>query len=227
MTLRSVTIAPWSSPALFGGLVALAWVAVGCISPKDDYADFAARPLAEREASVADVQVSPCQEILSQVVSGSYYTSCLPKELSASFVFVTTQKVTVFEDGTTGTLEMSFTALKVGATSMTETTGPVNMLPKTTIDANCAYTLNIGTLTLPTEANTLGRDLTATDVVLRGMFQIVDRSCAELDGEVKLIELKLFGDGDICIFTRVAADGPVPEITDYTCDPKGLQPRMP
>src|SRR6185295_4025534 len=113
MTLRSVTIAPWSSPAILGGLVALAWAAVGCISPKDDYADFATRPLAEREASVADVQVSPCQQILSQAVSGSYYTSCLPKELPAPFALATKLNLTASEDGTTGNLKMSFTTLKV------------------------------------------------------------------------------------------------------------------
>ena len=70
-------------------------------------------------------------------------------------------------------------------------------------------------------------DLTATDVVLRGKLQSVDRSCAELDGEVTLIELSLQKDKDYCVFKRAAADGtlPVVEPEDYACDPAGLPPR--
>ena len=70
----------------------------------------------------------------------------------------------------------------------------------------CAYTENIGTLTLEAAANSLMRDLTATNVVLRGKLQTPTQSCGELDGQVDLIMLSLQGDGDICIFTRIIAD---------------------
>jgi hypothetical protein len=208
-------------------LVVLAWSATGCISPKDDYKDFASRPLTEREASVADVQLTECQVLLGQPISGLYYTSCLPNELQIPFALASTLNVTPSEEGTTATLDMSFTPLKVDAMKMSDTTGPVTPLDPTTIDANCAYTLDIGSLTLGAEANSLGRDLTATKVVLRGKFQTVDRSCAELDGEVVLINLKLFGDGDICIFQRAPADGTIPPMPEYACPASDLQPRGP
>ncbi len=209
------------------GLVALACSASGCINPKDDYNDFASRPLTQREASVADVQLTPCQELLGQNLSGSYYASCLPATLPAPFALATTQTVTAHEDGMTGTLEMSFAPLKADAMTMSDTAGPAMSLPKATIDAMCTYTINIGTLTLPAAANTLQRDLTATHVVLRGKFQTVDQSCAELDGEVDLINLNLNGDGDVCIFKRVPADGPIPTVEDkeHACPASGLQPR--
>jgi hypothetical protein len=206
-------------------LVALAWGASGCISPRDDYDDFAKRPLAVREAGVVDVELTPCQTLLGQDLSGSFYTSCLPKDLPIPFALATTQKVTANEDGTTGTLELSFTPLKTDATKMSDTTGPVTKLAPTMIDSMCAYTLNIGTLTLGAEANSLMRDLTATDVVLRGKLQSIDRSCAELDGKVDLIMLSLMMDGDHCIFVRAPADGPIPVVNDWTCDPAGLHPR--
>jgi len=227
MTLRSLTFARWSPPALTWGLVALACGAAGCISPKDDYKDFGSRPLTQREASVADVEQTLCETLLGQDLSGSFYTSCLPKELPIPFALASNKKVTPAADGLTATFDLSFTPLKSAATSMTDTTGPLTTLPATAVDANCAYTLNIGTLTLGAEANSLMRDLTATDVVLRGKFQNVDRSCAELDGEVKLINLKLFGDGDICVFVRAPADGSIPAVSDYSCDPMGLHPRAP
>ena len=225
MTLRSLGITPRSRSVLAGGLVVLAWSAPGCIDPKSDYEDFATRPLAEREASVADVQLTMCQELLGQNLSGLYYTSCLPKANPAPFALATTLTVTPAEDDMTASLEMSFTPLKLYATSMSDTTGSPLTLPKTTIDSNCAYTLDIGTLTLGREANSLDRDLTATNVVLRGLFQNVNQSCAELDGQVDLIMLSLMGDGDYCVFVRAPADNSVPVVDSWSCDPTRLQPR--
>jgi hypothetical protein len=225
MTLRSRRIASWTLRVHATGLVALACAASGCINPKDDYNDFASRPLTEREASVSDVQQTPCQELLGQNLSGSFYVTCLPSTLAAPFALATTQKVSANEDGTTGTLELSFTPLTATATKMSDTTGPTTPLPKTTIDSMCAYTINIGTLTLPSDANTLGRDLTATHVVLRGKMQTVDQACGELDGEVTLINLNLNGDGDYCMFVRAPADGSIPTVDNYSCPKSGLQPR--
>jgi hypothetical protein len=211
--------------ALASGLVALAWSASGCISPKDDYKDFSSRPITEREASVVDVEMTQCQKLLGENLSGLFYTSCLPKANGAPFALATTQTITPSEDATSATLEMSFTPLKLFPTSMSDTTGAATVLPKTTIDSNCAYTLNIGTLTLGKDANALNRDLTATNVVLRGIIQNVDRACAELDGQVDLIMLSLMEDGDHCIFVRAPADNSVPEVTDWPCDNSQLHPR--
>jgi hypothetical protein len=206
-------------------LVALGWTAPACISPKDDYQDFASRPLTQREAGIVDVQVTPCQELLGKDLNGLYYTSCLPKDVPLPFALATEQKVVPSEDGTTASLELSFTPLKTNATSMADTTGMPTKLPPTTIDSMCAYTLDIGTLTLGAEANSLGRDLTATQVVLRGKMQSIDRSCAELDGKVDLIMLSLLQDGDHCIFVRAPADNSLPVVDAWPCDESGLHPR--
>ena len=110
---------------------------------------------------------------------------------------------------------------------MSDTAGDPIILQPTTIDTNCAYTENIGTLTLNASANSLGRDLTATNVVLRGKIQSANRACGELDGQVDLIMLSLQGDGDYCVFLPAPSDGSIPTVADadYACDPSELQPR--
>jgi hypothetical protein len=145
------------------------------------------------------------------------------------FALATTVKITPAADGKTATLDMSFTPLRTDAKTMSDTEGDPIMLPETTIDPMCAYTENIGTLTLPAKSNSLMRDLTATNVVLRGKLQTPTQACGELDGQVDLIMLSLQGDGDYCLFLRPPADGSIPMVTtgDYACDPKGLQPRQP
>jgi hypothetical protein len=206
-------------------LVALVWGASGCINPRDDYNDFATRPLIEREASVADVPLTMCQELLGQNLSGLYLTSCLPMEERAPFALASTLTVTPSEDDTTATLEMSIAPLMLGTTNISDTIAAPQALPKTTINSDCTYTLNVGTLTLGAASNALDRDLTATNVVLRGKFQNVDRSCAELDGQVDIINLSLMGDGDHCVFLRVPADGMFTQVNDWTCDQSSLPPR--
>jgi hypothetical protein len=229
MTPRSGTIARRSLARLAWALVpVIAASGTGCINPRDDYTAFSARPIAQREAGLVDVALTPCQELLNQALSGLYYTSCRPALLPIPFALATHETITPSQDGAGAGLAMTFTPLKTTAMSMSETTGDPIALPQTTIDANCAYTMNIGTLTIGAEANALMRDLTATDVVLRGKYQSIDRQCAELDGNVDLITLSLEQDGDICVFLRAPSDGSLPVVTDgdYACDPSGLQPRV-
>ena len=82
-------------------------------------------------------------------------------------------------------------------------------------------------MTLPAEANALMRELTVTDVVLRGKLLSPERSCAELDGTVPLINFSMQGDGDVCAFFHVAQTQPLPQVSsdDYTCPPDFLTPR--
>ena len=53
----------------------------GCINPKDDYADFARRPLTEHDAGFADVELTPCEQLLKEDLTGSYHTSCRPRDV--------------------------------------------------------------------------------------------------------------------------------------------------
>src|SRR5713101_5954538 len=179
MTLGSLPVAYRPIPALVGAFLALA-CSSGCVRPRDDYEDFSKRPLTQREASVVDVELTSCEVLLKKNLDGLYYTSCHPLD-SAPFALAVTQKVTPSPDGKTGKLNLSFKPLKVMAKTMADTTGDLVTLPETTLNSDCTYKEVIGTLTLGASANALGRDLTATDVVLRGQIQSVDRSCAELD----------------------------------------------
>jgi hypothetical protein len=199
----------------------------GCIRPKDDYEEFGQRRLTEREASVVDVQLTPCEELLKENLSGDFLVSCRPNALQAPFGLAVHQKITPSSDGKTATLGLSFTPLKVDAKNFSDTTGMLTTLADAALTTECSYRLDIGTLTLGKEANILDLDLEATHVVLRGKLQTVDRACAELDGEVTLIGLSLQNDMDSCIFKRVAADGVLPVVApeDYACDPAGLPPR--
>ena len=227
MTTRPLPIAYGSLGVLVGSFFLSA--SAGCISPKDDYADFARRPLTEHDSGFADVEITPCETLLKEDLTGPYYTSCRPRDVPSPFSLATNIKVTPDADGRTATLDMSFTPLKTDAMTFNDTVGSLITLPETKIDSTCAYTENIGTLTLEAAANSLMRDLTATNVVLRGKLQTPMQSCGELDGQVDLIMLSLKGDGDICIFLRTTADGPLPMVGsgDYACDPGGLQPRGP
>jgi len=200
----------------------------GCVKPEDDYQAFIARPVLVRDGGVADVTLTKCDQLLEENLDGVYYTSCRPRDLPVPFALAVNQTVKRAADGGATTLSLSFTPLKINAASVADTIGTVITVDPATLDANCAYTMNIGTLTLPKNANSLNRDLTATGVLLRGRLQTVERSCGELDGRVDLIDLSLAGDGDICVFVRAPDDGSIPTVNDpgdYACSPSDLPPR--
>jgi hypothetical protein len=228
MTRRSLPVICGQSPALALGVLLGALGAAGCIDPKADYQDFATRPLAEREASVVDVQRTPCEQLIEQDPSGRYFLSCRPMALPTPFGLSIDQTVTTTADGGSALL-LSFTPLKFGATSLSDTAGDPTSLPATPLSSDCTYTEQIGTLTLGAKATVLDRELTATDVVLRAKLLSKDRDCGELDGKLDLIMLDLSKDGDICVMLRAPADGSVPTIADgdYSCDPSLLPPRAP
>src|SRR5262249_9188904 len=104
MTLRSGTIARRLLARLVGALAVDAVSGPGCINPRDDYAAFTARPVAVRDAGVADVALTPCQELLNQDLSGLYYTSCRPALLPIPFALATQETITPSADATSATL---------------------------------------------------------------------------------------------------------------------------
>jgi hypothetical protein len=209
-------------------LVLVALLTSGCIDPKADYEEYLQRPVPIREAGVSDVTATPCQELLQQDLSGKLYGSCFVKATQSPFSLSVDQTVIPSADGLTGELRMSFAPLIVMATNVSQIAGEVVTLPPTTIDSECRFVENIGTLLLPAAANTFGRDLEAENVVLRGKLLSPDRSCAELDGNVpRPLVVSLAEDGDICVYMRVEPDSPIPAINpdDYVCDPSTLIPR--
>jgi hypothetical protein len=219
MTRRSLLI-KW-------GVVMLAVWGPACIDPEADYAAFAERPLAEREASVVDVPLTPCQELLKGFQPGKFLATCRPIATGLPFALLAEQSVTTSADGTTGTFKMSLQGLKYMATNASEIVGGSIPLTPAMVGSDCTYTDNVERLVIPAETTILNRELVAQNVILRGKLQSVERSCAELDGDVPIIGLMLNGDGDICLFLRLPPDGTLPIVTDndYACDPSILPPR--
>src|SRR5689334_24995659 len=108
------------------GLAFLPLMAFGCVDAKGDYEEYLRRPYIPREAGMADVAQSPCQEVLSGNANGKYFGSCLPKVVGSPFSLSIEQKVRPSADGMTGELDVSFTALKLMATSLADTAGMTN-----------------------------------------------------------------------------------------------------
>jgi hypothetical protein len=227
MTPRLLPIARLLGRAIGPGVLLAQLGAAGCIDPQSDYDAFVGRPVTQREASVVDVMLTQCEDLLQQEPSGKYVMWCRPSQIPVPFAVVVDEKISA-TDGAAPKLEMTVTSLRSMAASVTDTVGPSTMLKETTLNSDCTYTNNVGTLTLAAEANSLMRDLMALDVVLRGKLQSSQRQCAELDGHVDdPIKIDLSADGDICIFLRAPADGAVPMVGDgeYACDPTMLPPR--
>jgi hypothetical protein len=202
-------------------------LALGCIDPKSDYEDFLKRPVVPREAGYSDVGATPCADLLKQELSGRFFGSCYVSAVMLPFSLAIEQTIRPAPDGQSAELDMTFSALTLTATSLSDTAGEPNVLPTTVIDSECRFVERIGTLTLPAAANSLGRDLTAENVVLRGKIQSADRHCSELDGNVPLVNLSLETDGDVCLDFRLMGDAPLPTVMadDYVCDPSTLPPR--
>jgi hypothetical protein len=201
--------------------------ALGCVDARADYEDFLRRPYAARDAGTVDVGESPCQEVLAQHVDGKYFGACLPKVTGSPFFLSVEQKVRPAADGLSGEIDVSFTALTLTATNMSDTAGDTNVLMTVPLDTECRYREDVGTLILPAAANSLNRDLETVGVVLRGKLLSADRSCSELDGTVPFAGLSLNEDGDICVYIRAPADGSLPTVPmeEYVCDPSILLPR--
>jgi hypothetical protein len=174
----------------------------------------------------AGVPRTPCQELLAHDPSGLYYASCLPRDLPAPFAFAVAQKVIPSAD--ISAIQLELTPLKTTATTLADTSGGAYVLPPTALGTDCTFKTKGDPLTLPADANSLGRALVVENVVLRGKLESIDRSCSELDGMISLIMLSLNGDGDICVMIRTRVTDALPLVSgaDYVCDPSILPPRM-
>ena len=202
-------------------------IATGCVDPRADYDEFLARPAIERDAGKVDVEVSPCQDLLAQDLNGQYFAKCFVTAVQQPFLLAVEQTVRPSGDGMTAELDVAFTALTTTATSLNDTAGTKTMV-KTTVDSECRYRQDVGSLVLPAAANSTGRDVETSDIVFRGRLLSVERSCSELDGKVVVpLMLSLDADGDVCSYVRMPADGSLPPITnaDFVCDPSLLLPR--
>ena len=194
----------------------------GCIDPRANYDEFAARPAAtapESDAAAVDVPLTACESLLQQPLSGKYFTSCMVKATGLPFALAIDLSVTGIDAGMPE-VQISFTPLRIDAVTIKDTVGVYTALPKTAVKADCSYDQDLGELVIPAEATTIGTKVTAKDVTLHGLLQNVEQNCAELDGRTELpIPLSLAGLGDSCLFTRIADDGPIvrPDPSEYQC----------
>jgi hypothetical protein len=193
----------------------------GCIDAHADYDDFKARPFAEpvRDSAAPDVPLTMCESILQKDVTGTFFASCLPVVTGTPFGLAVHQTLKVSDAGM-GELQISFQLLNIMGTNIDDTVSMITDLPATPISSDCTYDLQIGALTIPNAATTLGGDATAEHVSLHGFLQNEDRACAELDGNVTTpIPLSLNDPGDYCVFRRVAPGSALPiiDMSEYAC----------
>jgi hypothetical protein len=207
-------------------LVRLAFAAAGCaglsacVDPHADYDDFKARPVAEplHDAAAPDVALTACETLLQKNPSGKYVVGCLPVVIPTPFFLLIQQDITT--PGGKAQLKTSFKLLDINGTSTSQTVSDTIDVPATPIHDDCTYDLDIGDLTIPEKATTLGGDAMAQNVKLHALLQTEDLACAELDGEVVTpIPLSLDKPGDFCLFRRAPADGTFqkPDISEYAC----------
>lgn len=214
----------WRSAAALGLVATVA----GCIEPEADYNDFVARPVLMPEAGMPDVVLTPCQELLQQNPSGSYFLSCIVKILPTQpFSLAAQVKATASDGG--GSLAISFQPLSNTATSLADVVADAVMLPPTPLASDCTFVQPIGNFVLPISANTLNVDVVAKDVVLRGKLQSATNACGDLDGDVTQppIGIMLAGNGDVCVFIQTPMDAALPALSapsDFVCDPAQLPP---
>jgi hypothetical protein len=199
----------------------------GCVDPEADYREFIARPVLVPEAGAPDVVLTPCQELLQQDLSGSYFLGCTPKMLPTQ-PFSLAAELTVAQGDGGPTISVSFRPLLVNPATLGDGLGDFTVLPATPIADDCTFVQNIGMFELPSSTNSLSLDVVADQVVLRGKLQSPTTACGDLDGVVTSppIGLTLEGNGDACVFIRTAMDAPVPVLSpsDYVCDPSQLPP---
>jgi len=193
----------------------------GCIDAHADYDDFKTRPFAEpvRDAAAPDVPLTACETLLQKGLTGTFFATCLPKVIPTPFGLAIQQTVTVSDAGV-GELQISFTLLNIMGTHISDTVGTTTDLPAAPISSDCTYDLQIGGLTIPQEATTLGGEAKAEHVSLHGLLQTEDQACAELDGQVTSpIPLALDPPGDYCLFRRVAPGSTLPiiDMSEYAC----------
>src|ERR1043166_2213300 len=146
MTPRLLPIARVAAWAIGLGAFALAVDAAGCIDPQADYDDFVARPVTQREASVVDVPLTPCEELLNQNPSGKYIMWCLPVQVPIPFAVAVDQTI-VGGDGATPTIQFTIASLRSGAAKASDTVGMSVTLAPTKLNSDCTYHYDVGTLT--------------------------------------------------------------------------------
>ena len=209
--------------------VAASLALAACVDPHGDYDDFVARPVSEpmHDAAAPEVTLTACETLLQKNPSGDYYVTCLPTIIPTPFGLALHQEITI-GDGGQGQIKSSFQMLDIHGTNIKDLVGePVDNLPSTSINANCTYDLDIGNLTIPEKATTLGGEAKAEHVKLHALLQTEDLACAELDGQVvSPIPLSLDAPGDFCLFRRISGDGTLPKIptSEFACALPNAEP---
>ena len=143
-----------------------------CVDPHGDYDDFLARPVAEpmHDAAAPPKSRLPRANVAPENPSGDYYVTCLPTIIPTPFGLALHQEITV-GDGGKGQIKSSFQMLDIHGTNIKDLVGePVDNLPSTSINANCTYDLDIGNLTIPEKATTLGGEAKAEHVKLHALL---------------------------------------------------------
>lgn len=201
---------------------------LACIPhPDQDFEDYSKRVAEFAPTTAGDGGSFEAQAPPTESVKGTYYGACLSQlalsQLKKVFNFYT---VTSFEPDPAGggKLSLTFQALKLSASqgppetvSSAGVTGEKKDVPANTPNVSAAdgrFTIDLGTMTVPGDANPItGRDVIINSTLLTGFFG-KDRFCARLNGDVvQPLQLTLDPERNICQFVPIKEGDPPPTFT--------------
>jgi len=157
-------------------------------------------------------------------VQGLYYAVCL-SQLAAGrpdrvLRFYTETTFTPDPAGGTGKIELKLTPLKLGPgntappqVSKAWVIGNTYTVAQTPTDTNGVYAANLGTVTIPGEANPIsGREIIVENAALPGRFA-KEKFCSQLRGNVvQPTQIELSGEANTCVYLPVKEGDPPPAI---------------
>ncbi len=153
--------------------------------------------------------------------TGDYQLTILPNLASGDtdddIFFLAKAVVTPSADGTTASLHLDLTALKLGATTKADQVG-ATVGGDATIATDGTFDMNLGDLTIDGAANpiTVGSAILSTQTHLIG-HALGSTFCVGLNGVVTApIATTLSADADFGLFIPFASDGSVTPYDDYT-----------
>lgn len=208
-------------------LLALATIPVtACVDPQQDFNDYAART-ADAHAppplnTVSDAATdAPLYAPDASFSSTMFFESCLTGQANGNVSEANGSVASMTftpKPGGGGTLTFTNTPLKIGATSLTQTSGMSSTASPATIAPDGSGTATFGQTIIPADANPVSNmQLTLSMSTLSFHVESETQICANLHGTV--VEPAAATVTGPCIFAPISGNGPLPtfQLSDYHC----------
>jgi hypothetical protein len=220
--LRFFAAAPRLSLA---GTLALASCAVflasACVDPKTDYDDWLSRTEDARAGSTG-VNEASFEAALDGGFTQTYFMACVSQLAGESI-----SKATIFVSnityqpsgggGESGSLSVTNTSLKVGATSMSQDVIGSPGTSSCTVSADGRCDASFGPSTIPGAGNAVfpGQDIVFTSSTLHFVIGSETQLCADLSGTITApLNFTFDPSKNVCIYLPVSGD----QVPDYSGD---------